>query len=118
MQIVTTSGGTINFIAREDIIGTKTYTIKITSENKNKVILTDTTPTIGSDRFYSTYVTTHNFTENAFFNLELTNTTDNTIIYRDMIFCTDQPSSTFEITTGVYTQHDTGANEYKYYTAP
>ena len=118
MQILSTTGGTINFIPREDILVTKTYTLKITSENKNKVILTDSNASIGANSFYSTYVTSQALIEGGFYMIEIKNTTDNRLIFRDKVFCTNQASSTYEMTSGVYTQHNTGANEYKYYSAP
>ena len=33
-----------------------------------------------------------------------------------MIFCTNQPENTYEMTNGLFTEHDTGANEFIYYT--
>jgi hypothetical protein len=118
MQIIKTVGGTFNLIAREPILATKDYTLQIISKNKNKVILTDTNPSFLSVLFYTTYITTQTFLESSFYTLELTNTTDGTVIFKDMIFCTDQPSKNFKTTSGIYQEHDTGANEYKYYTAP
>jgi len=118
MQILSTTGGTINFIPREDISSSKTYTLKITSENKNKVILTDSNASIGSNSFYSTYVTSQALIEGSFYMIEIQNTTDDKLIFRDKVFCTNQASSTYEMTSGVYTQHNTGANEYTYYSAP
>ena len=118
MQIIKTVGGTLNLIAREPILATKSYTLKITSKNKNKVILTDTNPSFLSVLFYTTYTTIQTFLESSFYTLEITNTTDDTLIFRDMIFCTDQPAKNFKTTSGIYNEHDTGANEYKYYTKP
>ncbi len=117
MQILSTTGGTINFIPREDISSSKTYTLKITSENLNKVILTDSNASISSNSFYSTYVTSQALVEGGFYMVEIQNTTDSKLIFRDKVFCTNQASSTYEMTSGVYTQHNTGANEYKYYTS-
>jgi hypothetical protein len=121
MQILSTTGGTINFILREDISGSKTYSLKITSENKNKVIFTDSDARFSAGfggSFYDTYVISQALVEGAFYMVEIQNTTDNRIIFRDKIFCTNQASSTYEMTSGIYTQHNTGDNEYKYYTAP
>ena len=119
MQILSTTGGTINFILREDISASKTYSLKITSENKNKVIFTDSdarfSAGLSADRFYDTYVISQALEEGGFYMLEIQNTTDNRIIFRDKIFCTNQASSTYEMTSGIYTQHNTGANEYLYY---
>lgn len=117
MQVLSTTGGTINFIPREDILVTKTYTLKITSENLNKVILTDSNASIGTNSFYNTYVTSQALVEGGFYMIEIENTTDNRLVFRDKVFCTNQASSTYEITSGVYTQHNTGVNEYKYYTS-
>ena len=36
MQVLSTTGGTINFIAREKIVATKNYQLTLISENKNK----------------------------------------------------------------------------------
>lgn len=118
MQIIQTVGGTFNLIAREPILVAKDYTLKIISKNQNKVILTDTNPLFLSVLFYTTYTTTQTFLESSFYTLELTNTTDGTVIFRDMIFCTDQPSKNFKTTKDIYQEHFTGPNEYKYYTAP
>ena len=115
MQILSTTGGTINFIPREDIDVSKTYTITIFSENENKVHHNDTNPTINSVRFYNTYATSQTFIENAFYTIEVTNTTDSKLIFRDKIFCTNQTATEFEISNGVFTEHNTGSNEYIYY---
>jgi hypothetical protein len=115
MQILSTTGGTLNFIPRENISSGKTYTLTIKSENKNKVIFNDADATITADKFYSTYTTTQALKESSFYNLEVTNATDNKLIFRDKIFCTDQAANAFVINDGVYTQHNTGANEFIYY---
>lgn len=116
MQILSTTGGTINFIPREDISGSKTYSLVVKSENKNKILFTDSSPTINALKFYNTYATTQAFVENSFYTLEITNTTDSKLIFRDMIFCTNQPEKTYKMTDGLFTEHNTGANEFIYYT--
>jgi len=116
MQILSTTGGTINFIPREDVLATKNYSLVVKSENKNKILFTDSNPTINALKFYNTYATNQAFLENSFYTLEIKNTTDNKLIFRDMIFCTNQPEKTYEMTNGLFTEHDTGANEFIYYT--
>ena len=116
MQILSTTGGTINFIPREDILGSKTYSLTIYSEDQSKVILTDSNASIASNSFYNTYVTSQALTEGSFYMIEIQNSTDNRLIFRDKVFCTNQASTTYEISNGVFTQHNTGANEYLYYT--
>ena len=105
-------------IAREPILATKDYTLQIISKNKNKVILTDTNPSFLSVLFYTTYTTTQTFTESSFYTLEIHNITNGKVMFRDMIFCTNQPTRDFRTTTDIYKEHFTGPNEYKYYTAP
>ena len=47
--------------------------------------------------------------EGRFYTLEVYNNTS--VVYRDMIFCTDQSISTYSINNSVYTKHTT-TNEY------
>jgi len=115
MQILSTTGGTINFIPREGIDVAKTYSIKITSENENKVIFTDANASISAVKFYNTYTVSNTFIESSYYSLEVTNVTDNNLIFRDKIFCTNQTANAYQINDGVYTQHNTGANEFIYY---
>ena len=112
MQILTTSGGTINFIPRENIDSSKSYTLKITSESENKEVLTDSSATIGTASFYNTYNTSHTFKEGEYYMIDIT--TSGKLIFRDKIFCTNQAIGTFEINNGVYTTHST-TNDFIYY---
>ena len=113
MQILTTSGGTINFIPRENIDSSNLkYIIKITSESENKVVLTDEGTTIGTASFYNTYTTSHTFKEGEYYMIDIT--TSGKLIFRDKIFCTNQAIGTFEINNGVYTTHST-TNDFIYY---
>ena len=126
MQIFKTFGTrNLRFMPRTEISSSKTYQLIVTSDSKNKAIITNNNMFIEpKTSYYYNFIYVEAlgapvlFKENNFYTLVINNLTDNTIEFRDKIFCTNQPSSTFEITTGVYTQHDTGANEYKYYTAP
>ena len=46
MQVITTTGTRIiNFVPREEISGSKTYSLVIKSEEQNKVIFTDSNAT-------------------------------------------------------------------------
>tara|TARA_R110000772_G_C13094495_1_gene418986 strand:+ start:30 stop:362 length:333 start_codon:yes stop_codon:yes gene_type:complete len=47
--------------------------------------------------------------EGTFYTLEVLN--ESSIIYRDIVFCTDQVLSTYSINEGQYTEHET-TNEY------
>tara|TARA_R100001460_G_scaffold17399_1_gene37553 strand:+ start:431 stop:823 length:393 start_codon:yes stop_codon:yes gene_type:complete len=114
MQILTTSGGTINFIPRENIDSSKSYTIFIHSENENKSVLHDSGATIGTTSFYNTYNTSHTFKEGEFYMVTITNITDSKLIFRDKIFCTNQAANVYQINDGVYKSHGT-TNDFIYY---
>lgn len=108
MIILTTSASAqqLKFIPREYIASS----IKITDQDTN-------TPITYSGLTFSTssYYLQGNVTfspvliEGRFYTLEVYNGTS--VVYRDMIFCTDQTISTYSINNGAYTEHAT-TNEY------
>ena len=115
MQVITTTGTRlINLVPREKFSGTKTYSLVIKSEELNKVIFTDSNATFSEVDYYYTYSTTQALTEANFYTYEVRNTTDNTLVFKDKIFATDQTVSTFNISNNVYTETSTGDNEYIY----
>tara|TARA_A100000171_G_C2134801_1_gene149422 strand:+ start:588 stop:941 length:354 start_codon:yes stop_codon:yes gene_type:complete len=117
MQILSTTGGTVNFIPRQSIDNTKTYSVKVISENQNKTIFTDNTASIGSIKYYSNYALSTTLIDGEFYNLEISNSTDNIVVAKDKIFCTNQVIDSYKITDGVFTQHNTGADEFIFYTS-
>lgn len=116
MQILTTTGTrVINFIPRETISGSKTYQLVIKSEAQNKIILTDSAATFVELDYFYTYTTTQALQENNYYTITITNTTDNTIIFKDKMYCSDQTLSDYEISNGVYIEQSTGDNQFIYY---
>ncbi len=116
MQILTKSGTRIiNFIPRETISDSKTYKLVIKSESKNKVIFTDATATFIELDYYYKYQTTQALVENNYYTITITNTTDNNIIFKDKMYCSDQTLSDYSISNGVYIEQSTGNNEFVYY---
>ena len=122
MQINPTLGVKyINFIPREDILNTKTYKIDIKSEAQNKIIFTDTNMTINELDYYYQYTFLEDFQqptilkENNYYTITITNTTDNAIIFKDKMYCSDQTLSDYEISNGVYIEQSTGDNQFIYY---
>ena len=117
MQILSTTGGTINFIPRENIDDSKTYSIFIYSEDKNKNVLSASVATIGTASFYNTYAADITLDEGSSYRVEVKNATDDVLIFRDKIFCTDQTANAYQMTSGVYTQAPEvpAANEFIYY---
>jgi hypothetical protein len=116
MQILTTSGTRdVNFIPRETILGTKTYKVVIKSEAQNKVIVTDENANFGEGPYYYAYRCTEALIENQYYTVTITNTTDNAIIFKDKMYCSDQTLSDYEISNGVYIEQSTGDNQFIYY---
>jgi hypothetical protein len=116
MQILTTSGTRIiNFIPRETITGSKTYKLVIKSEAQNKVIATDNDATFTELDYYYQYSTTQALVENNYYTITITNTTDNAVIFKDKMYCSDQTLSDYEISNGIYIEQSTGNNQFVYY---
>lgn len=116
MQILSKNGTRIiNFIPREEISGSKTYKLVVKSEGENKVIFTDSTATFAELDYYYRYSTTQALVENNYYTITITNITDNTIIFKDKMYCTDQTLSDYQISNGVYIEQSTGDNKFVYY---
>ena len=108
MIILTTSVNAqeLKFIPREYVA----ISIVITDQDTNTPV-TYTGLTFVTDRYYLKGNVTFSpkLIEGRFYTLKVLNGT--TVVYRDMIFCTDQTISTYSINDGVYTKHET-TNEY------
>ena len=99
----------------KSITGSKTYKLVIKSEAQNKVIATDNDATFSELDYYYQYSTTQALIENNYYTITITNTTDNAIIFKDKMYCSDQTLSDYEISNGVYIEQSTGDNEFIYY---
>jgi hypothetical protein len=116
MQVVTKSGSRKFYIIPSINFNTNnSYKLEIKSEQKNKVIFTDTAATFDDLNWHYSYNVEQDLTENSFYTLEITNTTDNKLEFRDKIFCTNQNITSFTISKNVYVEAQTGDNEYIYY---
>jgi len=108
MIILTTSVNAqeLKFIPREYVASS----IVITDQDTNTPV-TYTGVTFTIDRYYlkGDVIFSPKLIEGRFYTLKVLNGT--TVVYRDMIFCTDQTISTYSINDGVYTKHET-TNEY------
>ena len=109
MIILTTSVNAqeLKFIPREYVA----ISIVITDQDTNTPV-TYTGLTFVTDRYYLKGNVTFNpvLIEGRFYTLEVLNGGTN-VVYRDMIFCTDQTKSIYSINDGVYIKHET-TNEY------
>jgi hypothetical protein len=123
MQIFKTFGTrTLSFMPRTEISSSKTYQLIVTSDSKNKVIITNNDMFIEpKTSYYYNFIYVEAvgspalFKENNFYTLEINNLTDGTLEFRDKIFCTNQTISTFSISKNVYVEASTGNDEYVYY---
>jgi hypothetical protein len=79
-------------------------TVEITDDQTNETtVVSEWTFTEGE--YYSTLLVEVALIENHFYNLVLKDGTN--IVYRDRIFCTDQPIVTFSVNNGQYTSNAT-----------
>ena len=116
MQILSKSGTRIiNFIPRETILGSKVYKLVIKSEGENKIIMTDNTAIFTELDYYYQYSTTQALVENNYYTITITNITNNVIIFKDKMYCSDQTLSDYQISNGVYIEQSTGDNQFVYY---
>jgi hypothetical protein len=85
--------------------------VQITDELTNKTVVIDTYTFTQGD-YYSTFESEFNLVENRFYNLVIKKNND--IVYRDRIFCTNQPLVTFSVNNGQYVSNST-TNEFIVY---
>tara|TARA_R110001606_G_scaffold250631_1_gene398615 strand:+ start:2999 stop:3334 length:336 start_codon:yes stop_codon:yes gene_type:complete len=108
MIILTTSASAqqLKFIPREYTASS----IQIVDQDTNTPV-TYAGLTFITDKYYLKGDVTFSplLIEGRFYTLKVLNGAS--IVYRDMIFCTDQAISTYSINDGVYTKHET-TNEY------
>ena len=123
MQIFKTFGTrNLRFMPRTEISSSKTYQLIVTSDSKNKTIITDNSMFIEPKTSYYYYYIYGEalgapvlFKENNFYTIVINNLTDNITEFRDKIFCTNQTVSDFSMSKNVYVEAQTGNNEYVYY---
>ena len=96
---------TFKFIPREYAA----TTLILTDEDQNTSVTYN--PTFTKTKYYLQTSVTFSpvLKEGTFYTLEVLN--GSSIIYRDIIFCTDQALSTYSINDGQFTEHET-TNEY------
>ena len=101
---------TLNFIPRE-FVATINYTLKNESTNTS-VSGTNITTTVNGGYLEITEI--FDLKEGVFYNIDITKT-DNTLIYRGRIFCTNQDIEKFTINDGKYIEDTSKNNEYAIY---
>jgi hypothetical protein len=79
-------------------------TVEITDDQTNETMVVEEWEFTAGD-YYSTIEFEVELVENHFYNLVLKDGTN--IVYRDRIFCTDQPLVTFSVNNGQYVSNAT-----------
>jgi len=101
---------TLNFIPRE-YVSLVNYTI--TNEQSNTTISeTDITATTNGGYLEITEI--FDLKENIYYNIDISKT-DNTLIYRGRIFCTNQDIDAFTMNDGKFTEDTSKDNTYVIY---
>ena len=90
----------IFFIPRSNVFNS----VKITDEQTNVTTIINSY-SFSSKDYWSTLESIFNLKENHFYTIEIKN--ENTIVFRDKIFCTDQSTSSFSVNNAQYTSNST-----------
>tara|TARA_R110002074_G_scaffold70349_7_gene163390 strand:+ start:4180 stop:4554 length:375 start_codon:yes stop_codon:yes gene_type:complete len=110
----------IKFIMRT-FSASVSYTVNINSKAQNKVISTLIgTNVITTNNYYNQIETvfTSDLVEDEFYTLEITETETGAIVYRDLMFCTNQEIGKYSINKDVYSTYTAENNtdtEFIYY---
>ena len=103
MIILTTENVTnqlLRFIPRSRIFDS----VKITDEQTNVTTIINSY-TFEAGDYWCSLSAVFNLKENHFYTIEIKN--ENTIVFRDKIFCTDQSTSSFSVNNAQYTSNST-----------
>jgi|TARA_R110000803_G_scaffold140507_1_gene207057 hypothetical protein len=106
----------IKFIMRT-FSASVSYTVNINSKAENKIISTLIgTNVITTNDYYNQIETvfTSDLVQDQFYTLEIKETVSGAIVYRDLMFCTNQEIPDYSINKDVYTTNVTD-NEFTYY---
>lgn len=87
----------------------------VKDEAKNRELFTDNDANFTELDYFYTYSTTQTLIENSYYTITITNKTDNIIIFKDKMYCSNQTLSDYEISNGVYIEQSTGDNQFIYY---
>ena len=79
-------------------------TMVITDEAANTSETFTITPT--QDRYYSDIEEVFNLIEGRFYTIELSNSSNNHVVFKGKIFCTNQDTDSYSINSGEYIQHE------------
>ena len=109
---------TISFIPRSYApTGSNIFKVEVKNEEQNKTNSTATVSSFTSVDYYYTYAANLGLDQNKdqTYILEITDTNQGKVIYRDKIFGTDQTVSTYSPNTGKFKSNTAGSNDYLVY---
>ena len=99
-----------SIIPTREVVGV--VSLEFTNETTKEVYLRTATSLIQTDLLEFNVANLNFLIQDNFYNLKVTN--DNEVIYKDRIFCTDQPIVSFSVNNGQYVSSST-ANEFIVY---
>ena len=114
----TSSSHTIQIIPKNYVpSGGKIFRVKVENEGQNTEVYNQTVSAFTEVDYYFTHTANLGLdsTKDQMYSLEITNTTNNEVLYRDRIFGTNQTAANYSINTSIYTTNTTGANDYLIY---
>lgn len=109
---------TVNFIPRSyDATGSTTYRVIVRNKTLNTEVYNQTTTSFSGVDYYNTFAASFGFDTAKDFNysLEITNTATSKVIYREILFVTDQTAASYSINSGKYTFETSSTNDYLVY---
>lgn len=120
MQILdrTQANNTLNIIPRSyEPTGAAIFKIIVKNEEQNTEVHNTTITSFTALKYYYTYTANLGFdtTKDLSYLLEITDTTQSSVIFRDKIFATDQAISTYSANTGKFVSNTSDSNDYLVY---
>lgn len=114
----TQSSHTLNIIPRSYTpTGAAIFRFLITNEEQNTVVHNATVTSLTAVKYWYTYTAALGLdsTKDQTYLLEVSNTATSSILYRDKIFGTNQPASTYSPNTGKFISNTSSSNDYLVY---
>lgn len=97
--------------------GLNIFKVSIKNEEQNKEVHSATVSTFTEVDYYYTYTAAlqQDQTRDSSYLLEITNTADGSVLYRDKILATNQTVSDYSVNAGIYTTNTTQTNDFLVY---
>ena len=114
----TQASHTLNIIPRSyTATGAAIFKVVIKNEQENKEVHSATVTSLTALKYYYTYTASLGLdtTKDQTYLLKVTNTATSSVLFRDKIFATNQPASTYSPNTGKFITNNSASNDYLVY---